>query len=41
MEGGQIIWYDHWNDINSDWGKTSPRPNAVMSLGSTGELSFA
>lgn len=41
MEGGQIIWYDHWNDINSSWGQASPRPNAVMSLGSTGELSFA
>jgi len=41
MEGGQIIWYDHWNDINSNWGQASPRPNAVMSLSSTGELSFA
>lgn len=41
MEGGQIIWYDHWNDINSSWGQSSPRPNAVMSLSSTGELSFA
>lgn len=41
MEGGQIIWYDHWNDINSSWGQASPRPNAVMSLSSTGELSFA
>ena len=41
MEGGQIIWYDHWNDINSNWGQASPRPNAVMSLSGTGELSFA
>lgn len=41
MEGGQIIWYDHWNDINSSWGQASPRPNAVMSLSGTGELSFA
>ena len=32
---------NHWNDINSSWGQANPRPNAVMSLSGTGELSFA
>lgn len=32
MTDGQLIWYDHWNDINSSYGKKEPRPNAKMSL---------
>lgn len=41
MSGGQIIWYDHWNDINSSYGTASPRPYATMTLTNDGQLRFS
>lgn len=32
MDGGKLIWYDHWNDINGSYGHSNPRPNADMTL---------
>lgn len=32
MNNGQLIWYDHWNDIDSGLGHSYPRPNMKMEL---------
>lgn len=32
MNNGQLIWYDHWNDIDYNRGVSEPRPNMEMTL---------
>lgn len=40
MSNGQLVWYDHWNDINAAIGTSYPRPHMDMDL-VNGQLIFS
>lgn len=41
MGNGKLIWYDHWNDINPNWGTSQNRPRMKMDINDNGELVFS